>query len=291
MALSDDWEQSSLAMLSAEVSDDVCRRVQRRIDRDTNPWLRIIEWVGKAAACCAAVVVCVGLGMFINNRFFKQSDAPMMITANQNDITEISFPDGTHIAMNPHSSVNYETVPAAGTDRHIRFDGIGHFNVAHDSKHPFVVSTDVLDVTVLGTEFYLAAESSATNASLYLQNGAVELLSKKTSHRINMHPGDLAVVDYATGQITVSSDTTLISVFRISDKIRFIYHDVPLECVVKSLNTCYAPFHISLESDDLARLKFTGSLSRNNLMEALSVLEYTANLKISVSNSQITLYR
>lgn len=289
--LEGDWLESAQAMSGQPAPDNVEQRVGRSIMRDINPRKRWLSLLYKGVAAGIAAFLCVTAGFFLHDRLMSPDSGPVQITADANETTEIVFPDGSCVSVNPRSSLSYETVPSAGHDRNIRFDGIGHFNIAKDSEHPFVVSAEALDVTVMGTEFYLAAESDATSASLYLQDGSVDLLSRKTAHHVTMKPGDMAVLDYATGQITVTSDASLVNVFKASDRVRLNYDDVPLGSVVASLNTCYAPFHICLDSDQLAGLKFTGSLPKNNLMEALSVLEYTANLKMSVSNSEITLYR
>lgn len=119
--LGSDWD-SLTSELHAAVPRDIGRRISRRIVRDISPRRRILAWTCKAVACCAAAAVCLGAGMFLQDRLSAADAAPVTVTANQEEVTEIALPDGSHIAMNPRSSISYRTVPAATGDRCIRFD-------------------------------------------------------------------------------------------------------------------------------------------------------------------------
>lgn len=242
-------------------------------------------------ACVMAAIICVGLG-YIAHVGMPMSEAAhdVYISANDTGGTSVTFPDGSAVSMKPQSYISYHVPPSAEGERSIQFSGTGHFCIARIPENPFTISSDMLDVTVLGTEFYLSAENDGKNARLYLQEGLVRFQSKLSGESVELHPGSLASLDYESGRISVSTDSSLVDVFSKSDAVCLNYENTSLGSVVESLNTRYAPFHITLGSAELGKMEFTGTLPANNLMEALSVLEYTANLRISVSNSEVTLY-
>ncbi len=244
-----------------------------------------------AVACVMAAIICVGLG-YIAHGGMPMVDAAheVYISANDNGGTSVTFPDGSAVSMKPQSHISYHVPPSVEGERSIQFTGTGHFCITKIPENPFTISSDMLDVTVLGTEFYLSAENDGKNARIYLQEGLVRFQSKLSGESVELHPGSLASLDYESGRISVSTDSSLVDVFSKSDAVCLNYENTSLGSVVESLNTCYAPFHITLGSAELGKMEFTGTLPANNLMEALSVLEYTANLRISVSNSEVTLY-
>lgn len=287
--LEKDWEENGVLRetLPADVSERIRKTIYASAGMRPSGWRVFL----RIAACCAVVVLCLVAGYVARGALMSgAADSDVVIAANETGGTDVTFSDGSLITMRPHSTVGYSEAPTSDGERSVRFAGTGHFRIAKGCKKPFTVESDMLDVTVLGTEFYLSAESGKKNARLYLQEGLVEFKSRLSGECVEMHPGNLAVLDYATGKISVTEDSTLVDVFNMSDSINLNYVNTSLGSVVESLNTCYAPFHITLSPASLGEMKFTGNLPVHDLMEALSVLEYTGSLKISLSNNEIVLY-
>lgn len=288
--LEKDWEEydkNAVGTLPKNVEERLRKNIHIAAGMKRPKWGRAL----RAVACCAAALLLIALGYFAHsNIVISDIASEIQIAANETGGTDITFPDGSTVVMKPQSTVSYMVPPTTDGERSIQFAGTGHFCIAKTAEKPFTISSEMLDVTVLGTEFYLSAEPGKKSARLYLQEGLVKFQSKISGECVELHPGNLASLDYASGRISVSSDSTLVEVFSKSDALYLNYENTSLGSVVESLNTCYAPFHITLDSKELGDMEFTGTLPVNNLMEALSILEYTANLKISIGNSEVTLY-
>ncbi|WP_295729493.1 FecR family protein [uncultured Muribaculum sp.] len=286
--LEKDWEENGERRET--LPEDVSARLRKTVWASAGlrpSGGRRFMWI---AACCAVMALCLFAGYAARGIMVSGGDdSDVVIAANETGGTDVTFSDGSEISMRPHSSIGYSEPPTSDGERSVRFAGTGHFRIAKGCRKPFTVASERLDVTVLGTDFYLSAEPDKKTARLYLQEGLVQFKSKLSGESVEMHPGNLAVLDYATGKISVTEDSTLVDVFRMSDSTNLNYVNTSLGSVVESLNTCYAPFHITLSPASLGEMKFTGNLPGNNLMEALSVLEYTASLKISVRSNEIVL--
>ncbi len=289
MLLEDDWRKNGCR--AARLPEDIEMRLQRNIHRTAGLYKTRKRMILTAVASCAAVLLCLVAG-YAAGRFYTLPGVShnVSVTANETGGTNVTFPDGSTVTMKPQSEISYSVLPTRDGVRTISFDGVGHFNIAKGCTEPFTISSEMLEVTVLGTEFYLFAASEKNDSRLYLQEGLVKLQSKLSGESVEMLPGMLAVLDCHTGRISVNADSTLVDVFNESDNINLNYKNASLGSVIQSLNINYAPFHITLATPGMEELVFTGNLPGNNLMEALSILEYTANIKISVSNSEITLY-
>lgn len=68
----------------------------------------------------------------------------------------VTLPDGTKVWLNAASTLRFPS-SFDGTAREVSLSGEAYFEVAKDATHPFVVSTDVDKVEVLGTHFDVMA--------------------------------------------------------------------------------------------------------------------------------------
>ena len=87
---------------------------------------------------------------------------------------ELLLPDGTHAWLNAASSLRFP-VSFAGKERKVTLTGEGYFAVAPDAAHPFVVSFDNTDITVLGTEFNIKAYDEEPVTQSTLVSGRIRL--------------------------------------------------------------------------------------------------------------------
>ena len=109
--------------------------------------------------------------------------------------------DGTNVWLNSGSKMKY---PASFTKRkrEVMLDGEGYFEVAKDSKRPFVVQTDKYNIEVLGTKFNVEAYEKASSFSAALMEGAIQISGKdEPQNKILLHP--LQKVDEIDGELVV----------------------------------------------------------------------------------------
>ena len=101
--------------------------------------------------------------------------------------------DGTKVWLNADSKIKYPV--SFGQDkREVSLRGEGYFEVAKDSARPFIMSTDKMDVKVLGTTFDVNTYEDDGKSFVVLVEGLVEVSAGKGESRI-ITPGYMAEVD------------------------------------------------------------------------------------------------
>ena len=101
--------------------------------------------------------------------------------------------DGTKVWLNADSKIKYPV--SFGQDkREVSLRGEGYFEVAKDSARPFIMSTDKMDVKVLGTTFDVNTYEDEGKSFVVLVEGLVEVSAGKGESRI-ITPGYMADVD------------------------------------------------------------------------------------------------
>lgn len=85
--------------------------------------------------------------------------------------------DGTKVWLNASSSLTYPTALYAGDKRQVELRGEAYFEVAKDTKHPFIVRSEGQEVTVLGTHFNINGYKDDGSIKTTLLEGSVKVTS------------------------------------------------------------------------------------------------------------------
>ena len=140
---------------------------------------------------------------------FENSDADqsampsvILMTTPRGKDCHLTLADGTRVWMNADSQLEFPE-QFNGTRRTVRLHGEAYFEVAKDRRHPFVVETDYLTTTVLGTSFNVRAYSQ-NDASVALVEGSVSVKSGREN--MLLKPGQL--VQVANGKLKAESVNT-----------------------------------------------------------------------------------
>lgn len=94
--------------------------------------------------------------------------ATTTMTAEPDSVRRIVLPDGTKVTLNRNASFAYND------HREGELQGEAYFEVAKDPEHPFVIHSENLKVTVLGTEFDLNTMADGMSM-ISLYEGKVDL--------------------------------------------------------------------------------------------------------------------
>jgi ferric-dicitrate binding protein FerR (iron transport regulator) len=116
----------------------------------------------------------------------------------QNHIVESTLPDGTVVALNTGSCLEY---PAKfrGKERTVSLEGEAFFDVSHDRNKAFIVKADGLNIRVLGTVFNVNTNAGNNSIEVVLVSGEVQLIYGEKL--MLLHPGEKAVVLKEFGEI------------------------------------------------------------------------------------------
>ncbi|MDH5476428.1 MAG: FecR family protein [Cyclobacteriaceae bacterium] len=101
---------------------------------------------------------------------------------------QIELPDHSLVFLNQNSTLSYES---AFNPRHITLTGEAFFSVKK-TDNPFVIFTDLGDITVLGTEFNVNTSEEAIE--IEVEEGNVELKSLGHSLKKEIKKGEKAIL-------------------------------------------------------------------------------------------------
>ena len=138
-----------------------------------------------AAAVIAAVLLAGGLTTVLLSKRLAQ---PVTVVTQLGERSQVVLPDGTKVWLNSSSSVEY-VAPFFSRQRRVKMEGEAYFEVEHDRRAPFVVSTNGLDIEVLGTRFNIRNDDNEHRVTTVLLEGAVKAYaSGREQASVRLHP-------------------------------------------------------------------------------------------------------
>jgi transmembrane sensor len=194
--------------------------------------------------------------------------------------------DGTKVILNAASTLKYAEV-YLDTPRYVFLQGEAFFEVAHDTLSQFIVFTDNISTTALGTSFNIRAYPTEPDIKVDLITGKV--LVKSDQHSEVNH-----LLDIGEG-VVFNKRTTEINKYRydpvsvLSWKKGIIYFkDATNEQIFAELSLWYGvEFEVKkpLQKGKL----YTGAFDNLSLREVLEGLSYTKDFTYIINNGKVTI--
>lgn len=191
----------------------------------------------------------------------------------------LTLPDGTQVWLNSSSSITYPTQFSA-TERKVKIKGEAFFDVTHNKKAPFIVSSGQQLIRVLGTEFNVEAYEEDAVAKTTLLKGAVAIESGNKT--VKLVPGEQAKWN---GKEIVKEvvDTEA----AIAWKEGYFKFNENIESILTKISRWYNVEIIYLSKPDPATT-FSGKIARDrNLNSVLKMLEYDGNIHFQIQGRRV----
>jgi ferric-dicitrate binding protein FerR (iron transport regulator) len=207
--MADHWKDIQGKLIENETglqTDDRYAEILRKLNpvknetekdnHDQSPWPESpLRWIGIAAS----ILIILSIGLYWNISSSKFSEIPVNTPLTSQYFSGkqvVNLPDGSTIILNEVSQLSYpETF--GETTREVIFSGQGYFDIAHDSEKPFIVHTDQVKTTVLGTAFNLIAYQDQSEVVVTVARGEVAVGDDKRNYD-HIFPNQQLVVDKKT---------------------------------------------------------------------------------------------
>ncbi|MGL4853380.1 MAG: FecR family protein [Phocaeicola sp.] len=95
---------------------------------------------------------------------------------------QMELPDGTLVWLNSQTQLTYDA-DFGKNERRVHLDGEAYFDVAHNKEVPFLVSTELMEVTVTGTKFDVQAYKGSNAFIARLVEGSIDLYTLKNNQK------------------------------------------------------------------------------------------------------------
>jgi len=159
-----------------------------------------------------AAIFLIAFGVYyIFSTVNKQDPAKIVQMATEDVKQSLVLPDGSEIALNSGSEINYPETFSA-TSRQIAFEGEAFFNITHNPEKPFIIRSGELQIEVLGTSFNFFACPEAEEMTLFLESGkvlfsSINLQDGSIREQLILSPGQKGVFNKNNGLICKSDFT------------------------------------------------------------------------------------
>lgn len=112
-------------------------------------------------------------------------------------MSRLTLPDGTQVLLNSKSTLLYPK-EFTGKTRSVYLIGEADFSVHKDKKHPFIVKTEDMRVTALGTKFNVSAYPENKDLTATLLEGSVLVEFDHLSSSVILKPSEQLSFDKLT---------------------------------------------------------------------------------------------
>jgi ferric-dicitrate binding protein FerR (iron transport regulator) len=201
-------------------------------------------------------------------------------------ITKVSLPDGSNVWLNHSSTLKYPAM-FQGDYRMVELSGEGYFEVAHNSKIPFIVKAGDIKIKALGTAFNVLAYTDDDKIKISLINGEVVLLEAEQDEKgiplLKMKPNNLAIFQKSNNEINtrkINDDRD----FSWKDG-KLIFNKEPMGEVVKKLSRWFN-VDIQIKDPELCNLTFTATFINETLPQVMALLSLVTPIDYSISNRE-----
>lgn len=193
---------------------------------------------------------------------------------------EVVLSDGTLVYMNSGSSLRYPVKFIKGNSRKVFLSGEAFFDVEKDVHHPFIVSTNAIDVEVLGTEFNVTAYPEDSETNTVLVEGSVKLSSSSKNYNssVLLKPGYKAEWNNSEGTSKLTEVDTDIYTGWMDGKL--IFRNLSFHQIISKMERYYG-VNIDNTFDSLNSEVFTATFENEPLEEVLA--SFSENKKFSFS--------
>lgn len=101
----------------------------------------------------------------------------------------LTLPDGTKVQLNSKSTLLYPH-EFTGDSRSVFLLGEANFKVKPDKKRPFIVKSNDLQITALGTEFNVSAYPESQEIATTLISGSIHVDYNNLTTSVILHPNE-----------------------------------------------------------------------------------------------------
>jgi transmembrane sensor len=245
-------------------------------------FLNIWHW----SSVAAVFLLVIGAAWFWKSSLSngQSTEKILSFTTTQGQLRQITLEDGSQIWLNAGSKLSYPEHFSI-SHRDVYLDGEAYFDVKHDASKPFVVHTDRLTTSVLGTAFSVTAYKDIPTEAVTLIRGKVQVAhghevlgfltpDKRIEYNINTNKSRLYNVDAAS----------LVS--WKAGKLQF--EDQDMQDISARLGRWYG-YSFKFENTHIKNCRYTASFNnRIPLKNLLKVMKEISLVKYQIDTTQKT---
>ena len=205
------------------------------------------------------------------------------LTTNAGNQYQLVLPDGSRIWLNAASSVKFP-VNFSGRERNVEITGEAYFEVAADSRRPFMVHYKDMTVQVLGAHFNINAYADEQSVATTLLEGSVKVI-RGSDHTL-IDPGQQVQMGSKSMKVVSNVNTEEIVAWKDD---QFYFRRAEIRSIMRQLARWY---NITVDYEDReTEERFYAKIPRSApLSEVLKALSLTGKVHFRTGQQKVTVY-
>lgn len=300
------WESPLNTIPETTLTADTWKQVEKEIDIKTAPVISLRKWL---IAASFLLVALTAASIYIWSRK-TNAGAPLASQKKINHVTtqpgsksKIELPDGTQVWLNGNSQLAYGDGNFGASDRNVSLTGEAFFDVAHNERHPFIIHTGSITITVKGTAFNVKAYPDTKTIETSLVRGIIEITTRQDPDRkIVLKPNEKIIIPVDTAASEVRKENTdggsvytitslhkgkslvLPETVWIQNKLEF--DDEPLEELAPKMEEWFN-IKIYFQDEEIKTKKFSGVIEKETLKETLQAMQLSYHFGYTIKGNEL----
>ncbi len=284
------FDQKAVDINSVDTAVDtdlgkIWRNIDASTEDESSSKTRFISYFTPIKVAAAVLIMLVSSVVFfsiLDETKDEQKEVSSVVTkrTNRGENLTVRLPDGTLVRLNSSSSISYSQNLILENQRVVELEGEAFFDVKRDEYRPFIVKTNEVNTTVLGTSFNVNAKNEK-EIKVAVVSGKVAV--EQNQEKVVLTPGDMAVVDEKVGKTKYDFEEEVgwkngILVLRADD-----FSDV-----IDDIEQWYG---VDIEVE--GKIKETGidlKYVNESLEEVLEGLSFSANFSYVINDKRVKLF-
>lgn len=227
----------------------------------------------RVATVAASLLFLISLGAVFSyfsgekrsSSVFIAKTIPVASTTPTSYTRNVILPDGSTVVLKAGSTLEYPPI-FSGTTREVSLQGEAYFDIAPDKAKPFIIHTDEVKTTVLGTAFNIKAWPDQHKVTVSVTRGKVKVENKERilavltiNEEVQYDLADATNVKKAAVDGDIVTDWT---------KQDMVFQNMTFSEIAKALSKRYG-VNIEIRSKELAGTEMVSSFSGTESLDVV----------------------
>lgn len=215
--------------------------------------------------------------------------ADIVVTTPNGSCTKVTLPDGSIVMLNAGSKIIYSQGFGV-TNRAVKINGEGYFEVKKDCTRPFTVTSDNIVVKVLGTKFNFRDYPKDPIALVALDEGKVYMTSITSNQQITLQPNQHIILDKSSGNMSLKETKSLANKGKWNEGT-LAFNGEPLKDIATILARTYN-VTFTFANTSKRDLNFYGIFHKDNqsIKDIMDAFAITGNIKYRIKGNNIIIF-
>jgi transmembrane sensor len=168
-------EMGEKDVIEENIYSAILKNIEKRNNRVINSIFYSPLYFNRAASIIFILILGAGI-VYVSGIFRQKTDSGIWHTeiASAGEKLMLVLPDSSHVVLNAGSTLRYHD-KFVSEQREVYLEGEGYFEVRRNSRKPFLVHTENITTTVLGTTFDVSAYPENKIIAVTLLTGKVKV--------------------------------------------------------------------------------------------------------------------